>query len=226
MTRGAEVDTTRSYQAPPALQTVYGAGVRRGLAVALALICSACTDGGEEGASAEDTSSTASGSGSASAGTEGDFGSLIDQEAWAAIDAVDDPLPDHRPPEVDCDVGWYIEDEELEVDTNLCNYLALVQPSLRPIEVGDTLDVHFYHFDLVAPEPAEAHLQVSVDGNVVWDYLVPIPTDIENNKTPAAVIHETVTAEFSAPLGSAVRVHLHNHGQNTWTFVDLAVVEP
>lgn len=190
-----------------------------------------CGEAGEDGASSADTSgssSMSSSSANASAGSEGEpeFESLIDHEVWEVVDEDDDPLAEHRPEELDCGVGgWYLESDgpELEVDTNLCNYLALAQPSLRPIDVGDTLAIRFYHFDLVAPEPAEAHLRVTVDGNEVWDYEVEIPTDPENNKTPAAVFDETFAAEFSAPLGSEVMLHVHNHGQNTWTFVDLAV---
>jgi len=202
------------------------------------LTSGACAGLGEDGAASGDGSESVSDSsmsaGSASAGTAESGGespgSLIDHAAWVTLAAEDDPVSEHRPAEIDCGVGgWYLEDTgavpKLEVDTNQCNYLALSQPSLRAITAGDTLQVSFYHFDLVAPEPAEGHLQLRVDGNVVWDYLIPIPTDEENNKTPAAFIDETVVVEFDAPAGAEVYLHLHNHGQNTWNVVDLALVE-
>ena len=159
--------------------------------------------------------------------------SLIDHQAWEPLDELLDPLADHRPDTVECGVaGWYLENEdrEVEIDTNFCNYLALRQPSLQAIRPGQVLRVNFYHFDLVAPEPAQGHLQLSVDGQVIWDYVVEIaedPTGETNGaRAPAVFAEEAVIADFCAPEGAEVVLHVHNHGQNTWALRDVQVSRP
>jgi hypothetical protein len=135
---------------------------------------------------------------------------IIDHALWEMLDAVADPLADHRPPTVGCGpAGWYLEDDKLEIDTNNCNYLALRQPSLVAIEVGQPLGLGFYHFDLVAPALASAHLAILVEGQLLWETTVAIPGD-------AHVYTEMFESPLSAPAGSEVVFHLHNHGQNTW----------
>jgi hypothetical protein len=148
-------------------------------------------------------------------GSDVEPGSLIDHTKWMALEAQDDPLADHRPETIDCGLaGWYLETSKLEVDTNFCNYLAVGQPSLASLEQGQTVQLILYHFDLVAPEPALAHLAILIDGQVLWEQEVAIPGD-------AFVWQEEFASPFSAELGSQVVFHLHNHGQNTWVLQDL-----
>lgn len=148
---------------------------------------------------------------------EPEFVSLIDHAAWEYAPAEEDPLVDHRPAMVECGVaGWYVLDQELEVDTNFCNYAAIRQPILEPIAACSTLAIAFYHFDLTAPEPAEAHAAILIDGQIVWEQTIEIPG-------PAAVYEDKFAAPFAAPAGSEVMLHLHNHGQNTWALLELEV---
>jgi hypothetical protein len=146
-----------------------------------------------------------------------EFLPLIDHAAWEETPAEDDPLIDHRPPTVDCGLaGWFIESDQLEIDTNFCNYAALRQNSLRAIEACSTLRIEFYHFDLLAPEPAQAHAALLIDGRVVWEKFIEIPGQ-------AAVYEEEFPAPFPVPAGAEVMLHLHNHGQNTWTLLSVEV---
>jgi hypothetical protein len=152
------------------------------------------------------------------------FVSLIDHAAWQATAAQDDPLIDHRPSTVDCGIaGWYVESDQLEIDTNFCNYAALRQDSLRAIEACDPLRIEFYHFDLLAPEPAQAHAALLIDGQVVWEKFIDIPGDGMIYK--AAVYEEEFLSPIAAPAGAEVMLHLHNHGQNTWTLLSVEVAE-
>lgn len=186
---------------------------RRAALVCL-LLCPALACG-ETGASDDETDTSESESETAG---DGELGSLIDHEAWQVLDASDDPLADHRPETVDCGIaGWYLETSKLEVDTNFCNYLAVEQPSLVPLEQGQLVEVIFYHFDLVAPEPALAHVAILIDDQVVWEQQIEIPGD-------ANVFVEAFPSPISAELGSQVVVHLHNHGQNTWVLQDLTAI--
>jgi hypothetical protein len=147
-------------------------------------------------------------------------GSLIDHEKWQLVEADADPLADHRPEQVDCDpASWKLELESssLEVDTNFCNYLAVAQPSLLPLEQGQLVRVIFYHFDLVAPEPAVAHVAISIDGQVLWEREIAIPGDVN-------VFDETFASPITAELGSQVVFHLHNHGPNAYRLQDVLVM--
>ena len=184
----------------------------------IALWLGACSGaGGQEGDATTTTTDEASGTDMGA----GAFVSLIDQDAWMEVDAGQDPLADHRPEMVDCGLaGWTIENgESLEIDTNFCNYLALSQPSLAPIAAGATVELDFYYFDLTAPEPAEAHFAMLVDGQILWETTIAIPGK-------ANVHSESFAAPFAAPEGAEVIIHLHNHGQNTWQFDGLRVWVP
>jgi hypothetical protein len=148
-------------------------------------------------------------------GDGGELASLIDHEQWQILEAAADPLADHRPDLIECGLaGWYLETSKLEVDTNFCNYLGVAQPSLVAVEQGQTVQVIFYHFDLVAPEPALAHVAIWLDGQVLWEQEIAIPGD-------ANVFVEEFASPITAELGSQVVFHLHNHGQNTWVLQDL-----
>ncbi|MFO7566233.1 MAG: hypothetical protein R6X02_26560 [Enhygromyxa sp.] len=151
-----------------------------------------------------------------SSATTGELESLIDHTLWASVEADDDPLADHRPDEITCTVaGWFLENETLEINTNYCNYLAIGQPSLVAVEQGRKIELGFYHFNLVAPEPALAHLAILLDGALLWEQEIEIPG-------AAMVYLVEFEAPFSAPAGSPLILHLHNHGQNTWALQSLS----
>jgi mono/diheme cytochrome c family protein len=143
--------------------------------------------------------------------------SLVDGDAWTEQLAANDSLPDHRPADVQCPSNsWYNEDGALEVETGYCNYLSLVQPSLTALKAGDSLHLVLWHGDLVFEQPATAHVAATVAGKQVWEAEVAIPAgaDIYNVRVPV---------NFDAPTGSAVEFHLHNHGYNSWTLLELEI---
>lgn len=143
---------------------------------------------------------------------------LVSGQAWATADAADDPLADERPATVDCPAAtWGLEPSGLEVQTGACNYFFATQPSLSAIEQGDAIDVVVFHQDLDAAEPAEGHVALLVGDVVVWEVVVAIPAD-------AAVLEARVVAERAWPADTPVGLHLHNHGYNAWTLVDVALV--
>jgi hypothetical protein len=179
---------------------------KRGSIVACLLGGTACVTAGTVNEADEDDEDESTDTGA----TTGEFESLIDHSQWVQIEAEDDPLAAHRPAEIMCGVaGWYEENEVIEIDTNFCNYLALGQPTLAAITEGRAVQLGFYHFDLVAPEQALAHVAVLVDGELLWEQEIAIPG--------AAMVYALeFEAPFSAPAGAELVFHLHNHGQNTW----------
>jgi len=147
--------------------------------------------------------------------------SLIDHGAWTAnLAAEDDPFDD-RPEEVDCSALSYGPEttggeENLEVDTTRCDYLTVSQPSLAAVRVGDSLHLRLWHFDLAAEEPATAHVAIGTADELLWETTIQIPQD-------ATLLNPTWQAESRIGEGDSLYFHLHNHGQNTWNFIELTV---
>jgi hypothetical protein len=90
------------------------------------------------------------------------------------------------------------------------------QPSLTGIEAGDELHLVLWHGNLAFSSPATAHVSISVDGQSVWSEKVDIPSEAE-------IFDLRIPVNFDAPPGSKVEYHLHNHGFNTWTLLQLDV---
>lgn len=149
-----------------------------------------------------------------SGGDDADAGgpvALVDHALWERAPLDDDPFADHQPATVECDIaGWFLERGELEMNTGRCNYVWLDQPALTGVMRGDTLSLQLRHFDLTAPEPAEAHIALLLDGQIAWEQTLPIPHSAE-------VLNAEWTADRDIAAGATVGWHLHNHGQNTWT---------
>ena len=144
---------------------------------------------------------------------------LVEKDAWVPVDAANDPFAGHRPAaEVDCrrGLGWLVEDQGFEIRTLGCNYAMFSQPSRAPIAPGDLVVAMLYHFDLVAAEPATAHVALAIGERVIWEKTVEIPGR-------ANVFNIEVPADFSAPAGTPVYFHLHNHGRNNWTLASMGV---
>jgi hypothetical protein len=149
-------------------------------------------------------------------GTGGDT-TLIDNAGWALDeDQADDTHPAHRPEVMDCNPYTVIHEEGvLELDTRLCGYFVVSQPSLFEVAAGDSLLLEWSHLDLDAPEPAEAHLAIAIDGELQWETTVAIPNE-PNAYDPSW------TASRDFPVGSRVTLHLHNHGINSWRLHSLS----
>ncbi|MDB4986920.1 MAG: hypothetical protein JWN04_2098 [Myxococcaceae bacterium] len=157
----------------------------------------------------------------ADAGEMADAGrvSLVLHELWTRLEPVDDPFDD-RPQVVDCTWGATMaetlsDERAFGVDTGFCNYLTVTQPTLWRVAAGSSLKVRLWHFELSAPEPAEAHTAVLVDGLTVMDEQVAIPG-------PGALLVRVLRAPRDIPAGAPVHFHLHNHGANSWALVELS----
>jgi hypothetical protein len=145
--------------------------------------------------------------------------SLVLPELWAPLDPASDPFDD-QPPLVSC--SWLgvmpetlSEERVLGVDTGGCNYLSAVQPTQRAVAAGETLKVRLWHFELNAPAESAAHAALLVDGLLILNARVPIPS-------PGGLIVEEVRAERAIAPGAPVHFHLHNHGANTWALVEVS----
>ena len=143
-------------------------------------------------------------------------GPIVALDGFELVELADDPLADHRPELIDCpEAAWGMEDGSLEVQTGVCNYLALSQVTRRPISSRGTPSlIDLWHDSLDAAEPALGHFAVLLAGEVVAEYEVEIPSD-------AAAQRLRWTADAPVPAGAELGLHLHNHGFNAWTIVNV-----
>lgn len=185
-----------------------------------ALACEAPVDALEGDTAEEDPTESGSSSGEASteAGPEGDPVPLVAAEAWRPADSGEDPLAAHRPSQVECPAAaWGPELGGLEIQTGTCNYFYATQASLADVEPGDAVELVVFHDRLDAPEPAQGHVAILLDDTIAWEAYVEIPSD-------ANVLEARWIVDRSWPAGTRVGLHLHNHGYNAWTMLELSVV--
>lgn len=149
-----------------------------------------------------------------------DRGPLVEIEAFEPLPASRDPLAAHRPALVDCPAAaWGLEAGGLEVQTGVCNYVAFGQATAVDVEVGDELVVDLWHDTLDAVAPALGHFAVLLDGQLLAEYEVEIPS--------APAVHRlSWTADAPVPAGAELVLHLHNHGYNSWTIVRVELADP
>jgi hypothetical protein len=143
-------------------------------------------------------------------------------EDWVYVaDAAADPFGAERPAGATCDeqMGLVLEEftRAFEVKTDLCNYATVQQPSLADIRAGDTIEARMFHFELASDEAAQGHLALAVDGEVVWETFVDIPSDADS-------VNADIVAERDWPAGTPLHFHVHNHGVNSYNLVSLMVV--
>jgi len=145
---------------------------------------------------------------------------LVEYDAWERVtDQSADAFADQRPADAVCDdAGWFADPiaQTLEVQTEVCDYVTLRQPTLTAIEPGDVVTVFAFHDLLTAPEPAQGYLALAFGGQIEWEFEVPIPGD-------AASIEDQFTVDRSIPAGTEVQFHVHNHGPNTWELLAVLV---
>jgi hypothetical protein len=72
-----------------------------------------------------------------------------------------------------------------------------------------------WHFALHAGESAMAHVAVRIGEQTLLDTTVPIPA-------AGGLLNIEEVAPESIPEGAPVYFHLHNHGDNSWSFVELS----
>ena len=143
---------------------------------------------------------------------------LVENGAWQQLDAAEDPFAEHRPDVFDCPPEQItLEGSVLEIDTGTCNYASLTQPLLTEVQPCDTLQAVITHEALFDVMPAIAHVAILMDGQLVFDEEIPIPS-------PSGLLTPTWQVPQGAAAGAPVVFHLHNHGVNTWNLLSVNTV--
>jgi hypothetical protein len=145
--------------------------------------------------------------------------SLVSPAHWQLLDAGEDPFQD-RPALIDCLSGAVVAEDlggeyVLGIETGFCNYMTALQATQRAVAVGEVIKVRLWHFELSAPDPAEAHAVLQIDGLRILDERIPIPA-------PGGLTVRMLRVERAIAAGAPVYFHLHNHGANSWALVEVS----
>lgn len=151
--------------------------------------------------------------------------SLVERERWEWVEAIDeDAFGAERPEGLVCDPVLGIGSElfggaelVLEIKTDLCNYATVRQASSQALRPGDRLAIRVWHYTLTEPAPAQAHLALAIDDEVVWEEWVPSPAD-------ANLVEGEIAIDHDVPAGADLQFHVHNHGANSYDLVAIEVV--
>jgi hypothetical protein len=147
--------------------------------------------------------------------------SLVEPRRFELMDAAGDPFDDRPSDPDDCaDSARLAEDlggvTVFSIQTEACPYATVAQPSLTNVYEGEFLRARVWHFALLAPEPAEAHLVVGLEGGE-WglEERISLPAD-------AVMLSKIWRATRDYPAGTPVFFHVHNHGNNEYLLAELS----
>ena len=133
---------------------------------------------------------------------------IMDVARWTPIEAADDPWPGAE----GCSAAaTRIEEDVLELDTGICGHISVEQPILSAVEAGEPLALLAWHAALTAAAPAEGWMVLTLDGQTLWELRRPIPSG------PFVEAREDILGVDAAP-GALLRLHVENHGANSWRF--------
>ena len=95
----------------------------------------------------------------------------------------------------------------LVVNTEVCNWITLEQPSLREVHAGDEIEIRTFHSPLTAPFGVEARISVTLGDEMMFDESVAIPQ-------PSEFISGSWVAPRDFEVGTPMLFHVDNHGRN------------
>jgi hypothetical protein len=145
------------------------------------------------------------------------FRAVVELDDWEPVESEEDPFRAESGAATSCaGPGFVVEEQWLEIDTGLCNWITLTAPARLDVQAGQRVRVGLSHFDLDAPSPSEGLARLRLGDCDAWSRTVPIPS-------PAHVYSDVFESPCSVTQGESVHFHLHNHGQNNWQLKEAAV---
>ena len=108
----------------------------------------------------------------------------------------------------------------VEISTERCEEITLIQPSLTEIKEGDEIRIIAWHSRLVSEDPGThvGNFMVAIGDRIVWSEQSAIPSE-------ARSFDVTLQSQVNVALGESVRVHVHNHGANAWNLLTIEKIE-
>ena len=135
---------------------------------------------------------------------------LSEQDPWWSEDLADELCePMDYGPEI-TPIGMLFD-----IDTSFCGYLTVNQTLLAEVPIGDLFRVKIVQYALTESEgPYLLAMAVGEPAVTLWEMTIEVPSDFQ-------VVDVTWPAARTYLVDEPVYFHLSNHGENTWSFVNL-----
>ncbi len=141
--------------------------------------------------------------------------SLVVYDKWKVVARADDPWAAGLTADVTCTAAAIDTSRQaLEIDTDYCPWVTVRQPLQTEIRLGETVRFIFLHSYLFSDPPARAVAELRIGGERYWHMDVAMPRH-------EAVHKPTWKAAREVAAGTPVEFHVHNHGDNSYGFIDL-----
>lgn len=140
---------------------------------------------------------------------------------WEATALDDDPFAATTARQSNQCSAWWPTDEGalLEFDTNFCAAMTVEDTLGHALPPGTRLVLTTSHAIVLADAPATGYLGLAIDDQVLVLRPVAIPG-------PAGAYVDEVVLPHAVNADARLRLHVSNHGANTWRFVQLLAQVP
>ena len=148
--------------------------------------------------------------------------SLVDNALWTLVPLESDPWANSSDEDTDpceeLDVGVETLPDGIWFDiiTKNCNYATVSQPLLIDVPAGAEMTVRIWHFAITTTSGTYTlAFQVGEQDNLLWSSTKDVPTD-------SGLIYATFRTEKALSAGDTLYYHISNHGDNSWSLVELS----
>lgn len=145
---------------------------------------------------------------------------LTDNEEWTKTLSAQDPWWGEDSAEELCEPMDYGPETTpigmlFDIDTSFCGYLTVDQVLLDEVPVGEIFRVKLVQYALTKSEgPYVLAIAIGEPAVTVWEMTIEVPAEF-------LVVDMTWPAARTYLADEPVYFHLSNHGENTWSFVNL-----
>ena len=141
--------------------------------------------------------------------------SVVTYDKWQVVPRAGDPWAVRLTADDTCsEAAIDTKRQALEIDTDYCPWVTVRQPLQTEIRQGETVRFIFMHTYLFSEPPARAVAELRIGGERYWQMDVAMPQH-------EAVHKPTWKAAREVAAGTLVEFHVHNHGDNSYAFIDL-----
>lgn len=146
---------------------------------------------------------------------------LVVADGWTFVEPANDPIWSLPADTTACgpdeiQVQSFGVDEAVEIDTRFgCGWATVSQPIAADLAAGDELQARVFYFSQVTFPTAEAEIAIAIDGDVVAQSTIEIPTS-------SGLFAPRVTLDRAVAAGALAHFHIGNHGDNSWNLIELS----
>lgn len=147
---------------------------------------------------------------------------LVDNRYWVQVTDSDDPWDAMKSEEAESCTDLDLDTEELsdgvwfDITTKVCAYVTVHQTLQHDVPKGALMTLRIWHFKMSSWE-GTFHLayQIGFDEAPEWELDKEVPSE-------SGLIYEQWEASRDFKQGDDIYFHLSNHGENTWSLIELS----